>query len=319
MPVNKQTQTPIVTVTLNPAIDRTLQLPTFMIGEVNRVDSERTDPGGKGINVAKVIKSLEHPVLVTGFLGKNNASVFESYFKEQGIQNDFVEVDGDNRVNIKIVDATTDVVTELNFPGFTPTDADLSHLKSRLRELAKSHKWFVLSGSLPPNVPTDIYAELITMLHEYDCNVILDTSGDALTAGITAHPFAIKPNLPELSQLLHSNIQSDDEILSAIKQLLSEGISKVAISLGEQGSLVADSQDILRVIAPTVEVCSTVGAGDSFVAGFSVGQARNLSLSDSSRLAAASGGAAVALPGTQAPSLEQVNQLINKIKINQWR
>jgi 1-phosphofructokinase len=312
-------ETPIVTVTLNPAIDHTLHLPTFTIGHVNRVDSERTDPGGKGINVAKVIKALQHPVLVTGFLGSNNATVFQNYFKNEDIDNQFVETSGENRVNIKIVDTTNDVVSELNFPGITPTITDLNSLTATLRQLAQNHKWFVLSGSLPPTVPTDIYAQLITMLHEYDCNVILDTSGPALAAGIAARPYAVKPNLPELSQLMNSAMDSDDEILSAIKHLLNQGISKVAISLGEKGSLVADSQQILRAIAPTVPVSSTVGAGDAFVAGFSVGQARNLSLADSIRLASAAAGAAVALPGTQAGSLIEVNKLIDRVQISEWR
>lgn len=317
--MNKHTEIPIVTVTLNPAIDRTLHLANFTLGQVNRVASERTDPGGKGINVAKVIKALEHPVLVTGFLGNNNASVFQNYFKKEEIYNHFVETAGENRVNIKIVDTTSDVVSELNFPGITPTPLDLDQLVTTLRELAITHKWFVLAGSLPPTVPTDIYAKLITMLHEYDCKVILDTSGPALAAGIAARPFAVKPNLPELSQLMNSPMESDDEILKAIKHLLSQGIEKVAISLGEKGSLVADCNQILRAKAPTVPVSSTVGAGDAFVAGFSVGQARNLSLADSVRLASASAGAAVALPGTQAASLNQVNELINKVQINEWR
>lgn len=311
--------TPIVTVTLNPAIDRTLHLANFTLGQVNRVDSERTDPGGKGVNVAKVIKSLEHSVLVTGFLGTNNGSVFQDYFKKEGIDNQFVQTPGDNRVNIKIVDTEQDVVSELNFSGITPSTADLDQLQATLRKLAEHHKWFVLSGSLPPTVPTDIYARYITMLHEYDCNVILDTSGAALAAGIAAHPFAVKPNLPELSQLMNSPMDSDQEILAAIKHLLSQGISKVAISLGGDGSLVADCNQILRAKAPIVPVCSTVGAGDAFVAGFSVGQARSLSLADSVRLASAAAGAAVALPGTQAGSLTEVNKLIPKVQINEWR
>jgi 1-phosphofructokinase len=316
--LNQQNEIPIVTVTLNPAIDRTLHLASFALGHVNRVDSERTDPGGKGINVAKVIKALHHPVLVTGFLGSNNCTVFKNYFTQEDIVNHFVETPGENRVNIKIVDTQSDVVSELNFPGITPTSTDLDNLQATLRQLAQSHKWFVLSGSLPPSVPTDIYAQFITMLHEYDCKVILDTSGPALAAGIAARPFAVKPNLPELSQLMNAPMESDEAILGAIKQLLSQGISQVAISLGEKGSLVADCHQILRAKAPTVPVSSTVGAGDAFVAGFSVGQARGLSLEDSIRLASASAGAAVALPGTQAGSLSDVHSLLNKVQINAW-
>lgn len=317
--MNTPVETPIVTVTFNPALDRTLYLPNFTLGEVNRITNERTDPGGKGINVAKVIKALEHPVVVTGFLGKKNASAFQEYFTQEDILNHFVETLGENRVNIKIVDKATDVVSELNFPGIIPTAADLKNLETTLRQLAATHKWFVLSGSLPPSVPDDIYAHFIEMLHQYNCKVILDTSGPALAAGIDARPYAVKPNLPELSQLLSSSMESDKEILGAVKQLLNKGISQVAISLGEKGSLVADCNQILRVKAPAVPVNSTVGAGDAFVAGFSVGQARNLSLADSVRLASAAAGAAVALPGTQAASLIEVNKLIHEVQIEEWR
>lgn len=317
--MDKQRETSIVTVTLNPAIDRTLHLPSFTVGQVNRVTSERTDPGGKGINVAKVIKALAHPVVVTGLLGNENDKPFHHYFAQAGIQNQFIAIRGNNRVNIKIVDTGSDVVSELNFPGFTPIGEDLAHLETTLGQLGKKYTWFVLSGSLPPNVPTDSYARFITMLHEYDCKVILDTSGAALQAGIKACPFAVKPNLPELSQLMNSPMDSDAEILKAIKELLGQGISKVAISLGGEGALVADNKQILRATAPNVAVSSTVGAGDAFVAGFSVGQARNLSLGDSIRLASAAAGAAVALPGTQAGSLEEVTKLIHNVKISEWR
>jgi 1-phosphofructokinase len=310
---------PIVTVTLNPALDRTLYLPNFTLGKVNRVENERTDPGGKGINVAKVISALNHPVLVTGFLGKKNAEPFQEYFRHESILDHFVDTLGENRVNIKIADSETDVVSELNFPGITPTKKDLENLQITLQKLAVKHKWFVFSGSLPPAIPTDTYATFIQMLHSYDCNVILDTSGPALAAGIAARPFAVKPNLPELSQLMHAPMESDKDILGAVKELLNQGISQVAISLGEKGALVGNCQQILRAKAPSVPVSSTVGAGDAFVAGFSIGQARSLSLTDSVCLATASAGASVMLPGTQAASLTAVNQLINKIQIKEWK
>lgn len=310
---------PIVTVTLNPALDRTLYLPDFTPGKVNRVENERTDPGGKGINVAKVINALEHPVIVTGFLGRKNAYPFQDYFKQENIVDRFVETPGENRVNIKIVDIGTDLVSELNFPGITPAAADLENLRAILRQLAARHKWFVLSGSLPPTVPIDTYASFIEMLHEYDCKVMLDSSGPALAAGIAAKPFAVKPNLPELRQLMQAPLESDAEVVRTIRELLHRGICQVVVSLGEKGALVGDCRQILKVKAPAVSVSSTVGAGDAFVAGYSVGQARGISLADSLRLASAAASASVALPGTQAPSLKAVNQLLPKIQIEEWR
>lgn len=312
-------QLPIVTVTLNPALDRTLDLPSFTLGKVNRVEKERTDPGGKGINVAKVITALQHPVLVTGFLGHNNAAAFQDYFHHQGIRDHFVETPGDNRVNIKIVDRSTNLVSELNFPGITPSEADLDKLRSLLRQLAASHKWFVLSGSPPPTVPADIYADFIDMLNRYDCKVLLDSSGPALVAGLAAKPFAVKPNLPELRQLMQTPLESESEVVLAMQELLNRGISQVAVSLGDKGALVGTCRQVLKAKAPAVPVSSTVGAGDAFVAGYSTGQARGLSLIDSIRLATAAAGASVALPGTQAPSPEAIHQLLPQIQIEEWR
>lgn len=309
----------IVAITLNPALDRTLYMRQFLIGQVNRVESERLDPGGKGINVAKAVKALEQPVIVTGFLGQDNMNLFTDYFHAENIEDAFVRVKGNTRVNIKVVDKDKRQVTEINFAGVAPTAADFRLLEDKIYALAKECEWFVLSGNLPANMPVDIYAKCIKNLHKHDCKVILDTSGEALKAGIQAKPYAVKPNIEELSQILGKPITFEDGLNEGIGYLKSAGISLIVVSMGQSGALAVRGEEQLFVKPPLVNVGSTVGAGDTMVAGLAVGLERGLELAETMRLSAAAAAAAVALPGTQAAPYETVKNLLKQVEITEWR
>lgn len=317
--MNVQKQARIVTVTLNPALDQTLYFTQFNIGQVNRVGKERLDPAGKGINVAKVIKSLGHDVTVTGFLGRENANVFEEYFQTHQIHNHFVKVDGATRVNVKIVDETNEQVSEINFPGIQCFGSNLVELKSVIKGLAEESEIVVLSGSLPEGAPLDIYREFIEILKSHGCRVFLDTSGDALAKGIKAKPDVIKPNVDELSQLMGRSMEREADVLRAIDELIVNGISEVVVSLGEKGSLVADRTQRLLVRTPDVRVRSTVGAGDALVAGLVVAEAKGMSLEERARWATAVAAASVAQPGTQAGTLSDVVQLLPNVIVKELR
>ncbi|HEX3015951.1 MAG TPA: 1-phosphofructokinase [Desulfobacteria bacterium] len=321
--MNKQTPARIITLTLNPALDQTLYFPTFKVGEVNRVGEQRLDPGGKGINVAKVINNLGCAVGVTGFLGRDNANNFETYFQLHQIDNHFITLDGATRVNVKIVDRASGQVTELNFPGIKCRSSDLEQLKSVIGQFTTAAPIFVLSGSIPEGVPVGIYRELIETLNSYGCKVFLDTSGAALAEGIKGQPFAIKPNVNELGQLLGhpsaqgSDLMGDKEILDAVEDLLAARISKVIVSLGEQGALVADKTQRFLVRPPRVPVGSTVGAGDALVAGLVYGEALAWPLREQARWATAVAAASVSQPGTQAGSIEAVKELLSLTSIEE--
>lgn len=317
--MNEQKQARIVTVTLNPALDQTLYFSQFNVGQVNRVNKERLDSAGKGINVAKVINSLGHEVAVTGFLGRENANVFEEYFQTHQIHNHFVKVDGATRVNVKIVDETNGEVSEINFPGLKYFASDFQYLKSSIRQLAGESEIFILSGSLPEGAPLDIYRELIEILKSYGCKVFLDTSGEALAEGIKAKPYAIKPNVDELSQLMSRSMDQATDVSSAIDKLIAHGIAKVVVSLGEKGSLVADRTQRLLVRSPDVRVSSTVGAGDALVAGLVFGEAKGMSLEEQARWATAVAAASVAQPGTQAGALADVVKLLPNVIIEELK
>lgn len=317
--MNKQKMNRIVTITLNPAIDQTLYLTQFHVGQVNRVGKERLDPAGKGINVAKVLRSLGHDVAVSGFLGRDNADFFDQYFKDQEISNHFIKVDGATRVNTKIVDETSGMVSELNFPGIYCSATNLDALEEVIKKLAIEAKLFVLSGSLPEGAPLDIYRKFIEILKSYDCKVFLDTSGGALTEGIKAKPYAIKPNLEELKQLMGHSVEQKLDVFKAIEPLISGGITKVVISLGGKGALVADRTQRLLVRPLEVRVSSTVGAGDALVAGLVYGEAQGLSLDEQARWATAVAAASLAQPGTQAGRLNDVEKLLPNVIIEELK
>lgn len=309
-------QQKIVTITLNPALDHTVHIPQFQAGAVNRAGQQRVDPGGKGINVAKVVRALGCPVAVTGFLGQDNSKVFREYFQRQGIHDYFVEVAGAARVNIKIVDNQSGQVTEINFPGLESSEEDLAGLAGVVQRLAGERQWFVFSGSLPPGVPDTVYQRFIQLAKRQGVKVMLDSSGPALREGIKATPDAIKPNLDELRQLTGKRLTQEAEVRNAIADLLAGGIRQVIVTLGAQGAIVADKNQMLRVRPPAVAAKSTVGAGDALVAGFVVGQTLGLSLADCARLGTAAATASVIQPGTQAGSLQEVDRLLAAVQIS---
>lgn len=317
--MNKQNSAKIVTITLNPAVDQTLYFTRFQVGQVNRVGRARLDPAGKGINVAKVMKSLGQNVAVSGFLGRDNAKIFEQYFQAQDITDHFIKVNGATRVNTKIVDETSGQVSEINFPGIHYGPSDFQDLENVIKQLAEESKLFVLSGSLPGEAPADIYREFTEILKSYNCKVFLDTSGVALAEGIKAKPYAIKPNLDELKQLMGHSLERERDVMNAVETIIAGGIAKVVISLGGKGALVADGSQQLIVRAPDVKVSSTVGAGDALVAGLLYGEVQGMTLVEQARWATAVAAASVAQPGTQAGKLNDVEKLLPNVIIEEMR
>ncbi|QDR82555.1 1-phosphofructokinase [Sporomusa termitida] len=312
--MNRQPQ--IVTITLNPALDQTVYIPNFQEGEVNRVQEHRIDPGGKGINVAKVVRALGHPACVTGFLGQDNSKRFHEYFQQQVITDCFVEVAGAARVNIKIVDDHSGRVTEINFPGLSCGGRDREELEAVIRNLAGEYQWFVIAGSLPQGAPPDMYGRLTGLLRQQGARVLLDSSGPALREGIKAVPHAIKPNLEELGQLVGRTLATEAEVKSAVADLLAGGIQEVIVTIGARGAIVADKTEMLQVTPPAVVANSTVGAGDAMAAGFVVGKIQGLPLADCARLGTAAATASVVQPGTQAGPVQEVEKLLSRVQVS---
>lgn len=278
----------VVTVTLNAAIDRTLIVPNFSAGQVNRVQESRDRPGGKGVNVAVALAEYGKAVAVTGFLGKANAASFEALFGEKRIADYFVRAEGSTRTGLKIVDPAGHQTTDINFPGLAPTSTDLDALLRQIEELAQGDAaWFVLSGSLPPGVPTSIYQRLISLLKSRGKKVLLDTSGDPLQEALESAPTTIKPNLHELEWLVGKPLPTKAAVLDAARGLLNRNVELVVVSMDEAGALFATRSDSIFVPPVAIQVKSTVGAGDAMVAGIIAAQLQKCTLPDCARLATA--------------------------------
>ena len=274
-----------VTVTLNPAIDRTLTVPRFTAGAVNRVGTERSNPGGKGVNVASALADYGCRVAVTGFLGNDNAAPFETLFAKKRIADHFVRIPGATRVGIKIADPELDRTTDLNFPGLAPSASDLELLVRRLDMLDAGY--FVVAGSLPPGVNAAVCGRLVRSLRARGRRVALDTGGEALRLAIDEKPFLIKPNLHELEELLGESLPGHEAVVRAARGLTARGIELVVVSMGGDGACFVTANAAVVAVPPAVEVRSTVGAGDALVAGIIAGQLENLPLVRCARLATA--------------------------------
>jgi len=286
-------QSHIVTVTLNPAIDQTIHVDRFVVGEVNRVGEVRQNAGGKGVNVASALADLGVSTVATGFLGRENAGIFETLLRTKSIADRFVRLEGSTRLGLKVVDKSCQQVTEINYPGLVPGPRDLGTLREAVQELARPGTWFVLSGSVPPGVPVGIHAELARLVHERGGRVLLDTSGEPLRLALAEAPDVVKPNQAELEQLAGRSFAGLDDLVGAASELLARGTGLVAISMGARGALFASGRERLLAVPPKLAVASTVGAGDTMVAGLVLAQVRGLTLSDTARLATACGAHAV--------------------------
>jgi 1-phosphofructokinase len=274
-----------VTVTLNPAIDRTVTIPHFTAGSVNRVETVRSNPGGKGVNVAASLADSGQRVAVTGFLGRDNTASFEALFRDKKIADHFVRIAGQTRVGIKVVDPALGQTTDINFPGAAVASDDLDALGEQIAALDAG--CFVLAGSLPPGVDPAIYQRLVGELRARGKRVVIDASGAPLRHAIMARPQLIKPNVQELGELLGTTLRGEREIIAAARQLLAGGLETVVVSMGKDGAVFVTTSEAVIARPPEVEVRSTVGAGDAMVAGIVAAHARGFSLAETARLSTA--------------------------------
>ena len=224
----------ILTLTLNPALDLTVQLPMLVPGQVNRSDEMHTHAAGKGVNVAQVLADLGHQLTVSGFLGEDNLQAFETLFAKRGFTDAFIRVPGETRSNIKLAE-NDGRITDINGPGPRVSEAAQQALLDRLDQIAPGHDAVVVAGSLPRGVSAQWLRELILRLKKRGLNVALDTSGEALRAGLSAGPWLIKPNTEELAEALDCEVVSVGAQAEAASRLHAHGIEHVVISHGADG------------------------------------------------------------------------------------
>ncbi|MNU97983.1 Tagatose-6-phosphate kinase [compost metagenome] len=256
----------ILTLTLNPALDLTVELSRLEPGQVNRSDAMHTHAAGKGVNVAQVLADLGHQLTVSGFLGEDNLQAFETLFAKRGFVDAFIRVPGETRSNIKLAESDGRI-TDLNGPGPQVSAAAQQALLDRLDQIAPSHDAVVVAGSLPQGVSPQWLQALILRLKNLGLKVALDTSGEALAAALKAGPWLIKPNTEELAEVLGCEVVSVLAQAEAASRLHAQGIEHVVISHGAEGVNWFSVGSALHAAPPKVSVASTVGAGDSLLAG----------------------------------------------------
>lgn len=227
----------IYTVTLNPALDKTVEIPSFTTDGVNRITSIRTDPGGKGINVSKVVAALGSTSRALGILGGSTGQMISEALSGLNMTCDFLPVEGNTRINLKVVDPIAHTSTEINEPGVPVDPATLQSLLDHLLKLLRHDDIVVLAGSLPVNAPADTYRVWGDACREKGAKVILDSDGAGMVEGVKAKPFLIKPNSEELSHLMGRALDSQQELTAAARELLQTGVQKVIVSMGSRGML----------------------------------------------------------------------------------
>lgn len=256
----------IVTVTMNPAIDKTVEIERLQAGGLNRIRKVEYDAGGKGINVSKTICELGGESLATGFLGGNAGKTIENVLNEKNIRNDFLWVEGETRTNTKVFEENG-AVTELNEPGPVINEEQLEALKRKLLGYAAADTLFILAGSIPNGVDKNIYGDIIRMVHEKGAKVLLDADGELFRNALKAKPDIIKPNRVELEEYAGFDYRASvEELLKIAQNLMQEGIDTVAVSMGKSGAMLVRRGYEVKCPALSVRAHSTVGAGDAMVA-----------------------------------------------------
>jgi len=305
----------VITVTMNPSADKTILLNKLVPYGLNRAKSSRLDPGGKGINVGRVLKSFGVDVTVTGMIAGRQGDALIEQLGVCGIDTDFVKVGGETRTNLKIIDESTNRVTEINESGFCVSQESVAEFLAKLEMLSAQAEIVVLSGSLPPGISVDFYAQCTRIAKSQGAKVLLDAEGTILFEGIQAVPFAVKPNLQELGNLFHEELSSTRQVAEAAKKLIDKGIEIVIASMGPDGAIFVNKNEIYKADSWNISVKSTVGAGDAMVGSLAYSILKQDPLHEIARLATAAGTITVSKDGTQFCSFEEVLASAGKVNV----
>lgn len=302
----------IYTLTLNPAIDYYMSMGNFQLGSLNSLEEEYTLPGGKGINVSKVLKNFSVESKALGFVGGFTGDYIKKHLNEYEIESDFIELQENTRINIKL--KTKDSETEIAGKSPTISRENVKELLKKFEEIKKDDV-VILSGSVPNSISKSIYADIIKLLPK-DCKVILDTRGLHFVEGLKEGVFLTKPNNHELEEFFNRKLNNIEEIIQAGKDLQALGSKNVLISLGKDGSILITEKEVYIGNAPQGKLISSVGAGDSMVAGVVYGIAKGMTLEDSYKYGIASGSSTAFSEGLT--TFEGMNSLLNKIEIKKY-
>lgn len=307
----------ILTVTMNPAVDKVYLVDNYAIGKVFRTDNVVISAGGKGINVARVAKELGADVGATGLVGGNNGRIIIEEINRLNIINQFCDIDGETRINTNITDRVNKTSTELLEYGPNVQNKEMNEFLKLYSNIVNEYNVIVLSGSLPRGLEQNSYNSLIDIAHKLGKKVILDTSGSSLIDALDKKVYMIKPNTDEIKQILDLGeaTLAEDVIIDAAIGLKNRGIDLPVISMGSGGCVAYINSAVYHFKADASNVVNTVGSGDSFIAGCAVGIDRGLSQLDTLRLAIACGTANTQFEQTGIVTKELVEHYLDKVEI----
>lgn len=306
----------ILVVNLNASVDKRYEIENVEKGQVMRARSVENTPGGKGLHVANVVTILKEACIVTGLLGGKSGEFIEDKLKDYGIQQEFVKINGDTRECLAFI--TDDLVqTEILEPGPEVSLKEQQAFLDRYMDLIKDASVVVASGSVPRNVPTNFYRQLIEIANYQGKKFLLDTSGNLLKEGIEGKPYFIKPNKDEIEALTGRKVECIEEAIREIKEFQAKGIKFVAISLGVQGSIAGYEGKFYKVKIPKVEAVNPVGSGDSYVAGIAVALKRGYNIEETLKFASACGTANAMEIETGFVTEYVVNDLFKQVTVEE--
>ena len=300
----------IYTLTLNPAVDYYIDINNFEEGELNKVNNAYTLAGGKGINVSKVLKNFNVESTALGFCGGFTGDYIKKHIKEYGIKENFIYLEEDTRINIKLKTNKT----ESEIAGKSPniSKEKVNELINYIKNNVKENDILVLSGSVPNSIESSIYKDVISNANK-NIKVILDARDEAFKIGLKEKVFLTKPNKKELGEYFNKKIESTEEIIKYARELIKEGSENVIVSLGKDGSVLITKDEAYIGNAPDGKLISSVGAGDSMVAGIVYGISNNLSIVDSYKYAIASGSSTAC--SEMLTTFENMNKFLEKVEI----
>jgi len=303
----------IITLTLNPALDTSVEIDKVEVNVKSRCSEPRREPGGGGVNVSRALKRLGRNSISIYARGGVTGQMFSDLLDEEDVNQHPLEIEKTTRENLIVREKETDDLYRFVMPGAALSDSELNDTIALLGEY-KSADFLVISGSKPPEVPDDFYREIIDKAKEHRIKTIVDTSGPTLKKVCQCAPFLVKPNRQELGAIIEKEISSEGDYENAAKEAMnSYNLQNLVVSMGEAGALFINNDTMIKFPAPSVEKCSNVGAGDSMVAGIVHSLVDGKDLKESVKFGVGCGSAAIKTPGTELLHKSDAEELYNQM------
>lgn len=305
----------ITAITFNPALDRTINVDHIKYGEVNRVGHFREDLGGKGINMGRIIGGFGIETKHITVVGEENEGTVLDLFKKDNMTVDYIKVDGYTRTNMVIVEMDKNITTNLNEAGASVSEEEIEKLFKLIDQGALDSEYLVMGGSLAKGMPVNMYGQ-VAKKYKGHCKVVIDADDDFLLEGLKGSPFLIKPNIHELENALDRELKSNEEVIEAAREIIKTyGVTYVLVSMGKDGSLLVTADEAIKADAIETTIVSTVGAGDSILAGFVFALEKNMSLKQCLAFGSACSTLTISVAGYPKLELSKVMEVSRRAKV----